>query len=70
MIEVRMTQVFRDWLHGLRDVQARTWVQARIRRLADGNPGQFRNLDGGISELKIDYGPGYRGISRNVVMYW
>ena len=60
MIEVRMTQVFRDWLHGLRDAQARARVQSRIRRLADGNPGQFRNLEGGVSELKIDHGPGYR----------
>lgn len=60
MIEVRITQTFRDWLHGLRDAQARIRVQARIRRIADGNPGQFRTLKGGICEMKIDYGPGYR----------
>jgi putative addiction module killer protein len=60
MIEIRMTQAFQQWLHGLRDAQTRVRIQARIRRLADGNPGQFRNLDGGVSELKIDFGPGYR----------
>ena len=60
MIEVRMTPTFRDWLRGLRDRQARVRVQARIRRIADGNPGQYRNLGNGVSEMKIDYGPGYR----------
>jgi putative addiction module killer protein len=50
--------VFQQWLHGLRDAQTRTRIQARIRRLTDGNPGQFRNLDGGVSELKIDFGLG------------
>ncbi|MCL2661014.1 MAG: type II toxin-antitoxin system RelE/ParE family toxin [Acidobacteriaceae bacterium] len=44
----------------MRDRQARVRIAVRISRLADGNPGQHRNLSNGISELKIDYGPGYR----------
>ncbi|MFT3756224.1 MAG: type II toxin-antitoxin system RelE/ParE family toxin [Pseudoxanthomonas sp.] len=60
MIEVRMTHVFREWLHGLRDAQARTRIQARIRRLADGNPGDVKPIGEGVSELRIDHGPGYR----------
>lgn len=44
----------------LRDPQAKAKIQVRIGRLALGNPGQFRCLNGGVSELKIDYGPGYR----------
>jgi putative addiction module killer protein len=60
MTDIRMTQVFREWLHDLRDGQARVRIQARIRRIADGNPGQHRNLKGGVSEMKIDYGPGSR----------
>lgn len=56
-----MTQLFRDWLHGLRDRQARVRVQARIRRIADGNHGKYRALSSGVCEMKIDYGPGYRG---------
>lgn len=60
MIELRMTHVFRDWLHDLRDSQARVRIQSRLRRMADGNPGQHRVLKGGVCEMKIDYGPGYR----------
>ncbi len=55
-----MTDVYRDWINGLRDVVGRARIQMRIDRLVHGNPGQFRNLAGGISELKIDVGPGYR----------
>lgn len=60
MLEIRMTRLFRDWLHDLRDGQARARVQARLRRIADGNPGQIRALKGDIREMKIDHGPGYR----------
>lgn len=55
-----MTPVFRDCLHGLRDAQARIRVQARLRRIADGNPGQYRMLKADVREMKIDYGSGYR----------
>ena len=60
MIEVRKTRIFEDWFVSLRDRQARMRIQARIDRLAFGNPGQHRVLAGGIGELKIDCGPGYR----------
>jgi putative addiction module killer protein len=60
MIEVRKTAQFVRWLDGLRDVRARARIQARIKRLADGNPGDVRSVGEGVSELKIDYGPGYR----------
>ena len=60
MIEVRKTRLFEDWLVSLRDRQARMRLQARIDRLAFGNPGQHRVLTGGVYEMKIDCGPGYR----------
>jgi putative addiction module killer protein len=60
MIEVRKTGVFVQWLDGLRDIQARARVQARIERLATGNPGDVEPVGEGVSELRINYGPGYR----------
>ena len=57
---VRMTEVYKDWIDTLRDRTGRARIQVRIDRLAHGNPGSHRNLRGGISELKIDFGPGYR----------
>lgn len=60
MIELRKTDQYDRWLRGLRDVQARARINARIRRLLDGNPGQHRVLSGGVREMKIDHGPGYR----------
>lgn len=59
-MRVRMTEVYRDWINSLRDRAGRARIQVRVDRLANGNPGQHRNLTGGISELKIDFGPGYR----------
>jgi putative addiction module killer protein len=58
--EVRKTEVFARWLDGLRDIQARARVQARIERLIAGNPGDVKPVGEGVSELRIDYGPGYR----------
>ena len=60
MIEIRKTEVFAVWLDGLRDIHARARVQARIERLAAGNPGDVKPVGEGVSELRIDYGPGYR----------
>ena len=60
MIEVRKTEVFVLWLDGLRDIQARARIQARIERLATGNPGDVEPVGEGVSELRINYGPGYR----------
>lgn len=59
-IEVRQTEVFARWFDDLRDRQARARILVRIRRLSLGNPGDVRPVGGGISELRIDYGPGYR----------
>ncbi len=60
MIEIRKTELFAGWLDDLRDLRARARVQARIERLAAGNPGDVRPVGEGVSELRIDYGPGYR----------
>jgi putative addiction module killer protein len=60
VIEVRKTNEFALWLDGLRDIHARARVQSRIERLAAGNPGDVKPVGAGVSELRIDYGPGYR----------
>ena len=60
MIEVRKTDSFAAWFGALRDRETRLRIQVRIDRLAFGNPGQHRVLAGGVCELKIDHGPGYR----------
>lgn len=60
MIEIRKTEVFARWLDDLRDLRARARIQARIERLAAGNPGDVKPTGEGVSELRIDYGPGYR----------
>ena len=60
MIEIRKTEVFARWLDELRDLRARARIQARIERLAAGNPGDVKPAGEGVSELRIDYGPGYR----------
>ena len=64
MIEIRKTDIFAEWLDGLRDIQARARIQARIERLAAGNPGDVEPVGEGVSELRINYGPGYRVFSR------
>ena len=60
VIEICETLVFSAWLESLRDAQARTRVQARILRLRYGNPGDVTPVGEGVSEMRIDYGPGYR----------
>jgi putative addiction module killer protein len=60
VVEVRKTELFARWLDGLRDIRARARVQVRIERLAAGNPGDVRPVGEGVSEMRIDYGPGYR----------
>jgi putative addiction module killer protein len=60
MIEIRKTDVFALWLDALRDIRARARVQARIERLAAGNAGDVEPVGEGVSELRINYGPGYR----------
>ena len=60
MIEIRKTDLFAHWLDELSDIQARARVQVRIERLAAGNPGDVEPVGEGVSELRINYGPGYR----------
>jgi putative addiction module killer protein len=52
--------VFGEWLSGLRDVRTRAKIVARIDRLSAGNFGDCKALRGGLFELRIDWGPGYR----------
>ena len=59
-IEIRKTAEFAQWLDGLRDMKARARVQARLDRMAEGNPGDVKPVGEGVSELRIDFGPGYR----------
>ncbi len=60
MIEIRKTANFSKWIDGLRDIRARARVLARIERLAAGNAGDVKSVGEGVSEMRIDYGPGYR----------
>jgi putative addiction module killer protein len=60
MTEIRKTETFAQWLDELQDLRARARVQVRIERLAAGNAGDVKAVGKGVSELRIDYGPGYR----------
>ena len=60
MIGVRKTGTYANWIAKLRDVHAVARIEVRIRRLSLGNPGDVRPVGDGVSELRIDYGPGYR----------
>lgn len=60
MIEIRKTDRFVRWIDNLADIHARARIQARIERLVAGNPGDVKPVGEGISELRINYGPGYR----------
>ena len=60
MVEVRQAARFAKWLEDLRDLRGRARVQARIERLIGGNPGDVKPIGSGVSELRINYGPGYR----------
>jgi putative addiction module killer protein len=65
MRDVRQTEVFRSWLAALSDKRARAKILVRVERLARGNAGQVAPVGSGISELKIDFGPGYRVYFQN-----
>ena len=60
MIEIRKTELFAKWLDNLRDIKAKARILVRIERLAMGNTGDVKPVGEGISEMRIDYGPGYR----------
>jgi len=60
MYEVRRTDVFSKWLDRLRDARARARVLSRLTRVEEGNLGDTKPVGDGVSEFRIDYGPGYR----------
>jgi putative addiction module killer protein len=60
MIEIRQTELYAKWFKSLKDHNARMRINIRIRRLSLGNPGDVKPVGEGVSELRIDYGPGYR----------
>lgn len=59
-MSLRKTDAFAKWIDELRDVRARARIQVRLERLALGNAGDAKPVGEGVSELRIDYGPGYR----------
>ena len=59
-MRVEKTEFYREWIDSLKDRAGRAKIQVRVDRLIHGNPGQHRDLTDGVSELKIDFGPGYR----------
>jgi putative addiction module killer protein len=60
MLEVVESATYKAWFSSLRDITVRARIDARVRHLSLGNAGQHRVLKGGIAELKIDIGPGFR----------
>jgi putative addiction module killer protein len=60
MTEIRLTEEFAAWLDNLRDGRATARINVRLRRLSLGNPGDVKPVGEGVSEIRIDYGPGYR----------
>ena len=60
VIEIRQTNVYASWFAKLRDRHARARIDVRIRRLSLGNPGDVKPVGEGVSELRVNYGPGYR----------
>jgi putative addiction module killer protein len=60
MIEIRETANYARWFRGLRGSRAKARINARIRRLSLGNRGDVKSIGSGVSEMRIDYGPGYR----------
>ena len=59
-MRVKETLEYRKWINSLRDRIGKAKIQVRVDRLVHGNPGEHRNLSNGVSELKVDFGPGYR----------
>jgi len=60
MFEVQKTEEFDEWLSGLADQKAKAKIASRIERLGLGNPGDVKPVGGGISEMRVPHGPGYR----------
>jgi putative addiction module killer protein len=60
VLHLRKTLVYAEWIDNLRDLQGRARILVRVERLAAGNPGDVKSVGGGVSELRIHVGPGYR----------
>ena len=60
VIEVRQTATFSIWWDSLRDSGAKARIATRIDRLTLGNFGDSKSVGGGVGELRVNYGPGYR----------
>ncbi|MES2432484.1 MAG: type II toxin-antitoxin system RelE/ParE family toxin [Pseudomonadota bacterium] len=60
MVEIRQTEVFHFWLSSLKDARAKAKISARIQRIRFGNPGDVKPVGSGVSEMRIEEGPGYR----------
>lgn len=59
-MRIEKTDEYASWIDALKDQAGRARILMRVERLIGGNPGQHRNLSEGVSELKVDFGPGYR----------
>lgn len=66
MVQIRKTDAFAKWIDELQDIRARARILVRIERLAAGNPGDVKPVGEGVSEMRIDYGPGYRIYFRKI----
>jgi putative addiction module killer protein len=60
VLHIRKTLVYAEWIDNLRDLQGRARILVRVERLAAGNPGDVKSVGGGVSEMRIHVGPGYR----------
>ena len=60
MLQIRKTDVYAEWIDNLRDLQGRARILVRVERLASDNPGDVKAISGGVSELRVHFGPGYR----------
>lgn len=60
VIEIRKTEFFSKWIDSLKDIRLRSRILVRIERLSFGNPGDVKPIGEGVSELRLNYGSGYR----------
>jgi len=60
VLQIRKTDVYAEWIDNLRDLQGRARILVRVERLASGNPGDVKAIGGGVSELRVHFGHGYR----------